>query len=291
MPRIVGRVQVSVVCFLLWLGVCPSGSPFHHRQGGTSLQFYGNGVGDIDRVKIRLDAPARPIDVDGDFTLEFWIKAQPEENDRQDCLSGGDNWIVGHIIFDRDIYGAGDWGDYGVSLGGGRIMFGVNNGRSGQTICGTTNVADRRWHHIALTRRQSDGLMRLFVDGVLDAEGIGPTGNISYRDGRATDFVNDPYLVIGAEKHDVGPSYPSFRGWLDEIRLSDVVRYDRNFVPPTLPFVSDARTVALYHCDEGGGDLLRDHSGAPGGPSHGMIRYGGEPAGPRWSTDTPFAFP
>ena len=42
--------------------------------GGSSLRFFGTGSGDIDRVKIQLDAPARPVDVGGDFTLEFWMK-------------------------------------------------------------------------------------------------------------------------------------------------------------------------------------------------------------------------
>ena len=36
-----------------------------------SLRFHGHGTGFIDRVLIPLDAPARPIDVVGDFTLRY----------------------------------------------------------------------------------------------------------------------------------------------------------------------------------------------------------------------------
>ena len=36
---------------------------------------------------------------------------------------------------------------------------------------------------------------------------------------------SDPFLVIGAEKHDAGSLYPSYRGWIDEVRLSTVRRY------------------------------------------------------------------
>ena len=41
-------------------------------SGGYALQFYGNGVSDIDRVKVRIDPPT-PADVSGDFTIEFWM--------------------------------------------------------------------------------------------------------------------------------------------------------------------------------------------------------------------------
>jgi hypothetical protein len=73
-------------------------------------------------VKIRIDAPARPADVGAtDFTIEFWMKASAADNPSGPCASGGDAWIFGNILLDRDVYGNGDFGDYGVSLYGGRI--------------------------------------------------------------------------------------------------------------------------------------------------------------------------
>ena len=50
----------------------------------------------------------------------------------------------------------------------------------------------------------------------------------------------------------------------------------------------EADTVALYLFDEGSGTVLNDTSGYPGGPSQGQIRFGGNPPGPVWSTETPF---
>ena len=47
-------------------------------QATHSQRFHGNGVAapTLDRVVIRLDAPARPVDVGaGDLTLEFWPTA------------------------------------------------------------------------------------------------------------------------------------------------------------------------------------------------------------------------
>ncbi|MGB6896688.1 MAG: LamG-like jellyroll fold domain-containing protein, partial [Dehalococcoidia bacterium] len=258
-------------------------------QQELSLRFYGNGQDGIDRVQIRLDEPVRPADVGEDFTLEWWMKALPGENAAGNCSPEGDTWAYGNVMFDRDVFGDGDYGDYGISLADGRIAFGVNNGLEGHTLCGLIDVADGLWHHIAVTR-SIDGNMRIFVDGQLDNQIIGPSGDVSYRDGRATSDLIDPYLVIGAEKHDLnGDLYPSFSGWIDEVRLSNVVRYAVGFEPPDEPFITDSNTVALYSFNEGVNNTIRDISGYPRGPSNGYWSYGGDPAGPEWSVDAPFA--
>ncbi len=254
------------------------------------MRFYGNGGGDIDRVKVLVEG--RTLNVDGDFTLEWWMKATQAENPSPACLTGeGDRWIFGNILFDRDVFGAGDYGDYGVSLAGGRIAFGVNRLGTGFTLCGTRAVADGQWHHIAVTRRE-DGQMRIFVDGQPDAEGFGPAGDIRYRDGRPTAYPNDPYLVIGAEKHDFDRNaYPSYSGWIDEVRVSRIVRYNGPFPPPTAPFAPDADTVALYHFDEGPEGPCTGAVGDATAANNGECRYGSvdRTPGPVYSRDTPFA--
>jgi hypothetical protein len=264
-------------------------TPTSTPGGATySLRFYGTGSGDIDRVKIPLSNTlgiSLPVNIGAtDLTLEFWLRFSFDENDSGPCTEGEDTWINGNIIFDRDIFGTPDYGDFGISLYGGRIAFGVHNGTWGQTICGNTTLAADTWHHIAVTRR-TDGEMRIFLNGVLDRQYSGPTGNISYRVGRPiTDgWVNEPFLVIGAEKHDYDPStYPSFSGWVDEVRISNVIRYTANFTPSNVPFTPDGNTVGLYHLDEGSGTTVLDTSGAPGGPSHGERRVGGPHNGPTY---------
>lgn len=268
------------------------------KAQNNSLRFFGNGVNDIDRVKIRLDAPAKPVDVSGSFTVEFFMKANSADNngyveDRFD----GDGWITGNIILDRDIYGSGDFGDFGISIGsytaGGSgdrgICFGIDRAGNGRSIVAQYNVADEEWHHIAVTRDSANGLVRIFIDGVLRTSAVGPTGNISYRNGRTTSWPqSDPFLVLGAEKHDAGSAYPSYNGRIDELRISGTVRYTADFAPPVSEFTADAFTAGLYHFNEGAGDTLRDLSNAPGGPSHGVIRRGGTPQGPVWDSDNPF---
>ncbi|MCS6938596.1 MAG: LamG domain-containing protein [Roseiflexus sp.] len=288
-PHMLTLLRVSLFTLALLILLMPAHPG--RAQGDFSLRFYGTGRNGVDRVVIPLDAPPRPVDVGGDFTIEFWIKALPGENAAAPCTPGGDNWINGNIVFDRDVYFAGDYGDYGISLAGGRAAFGVNNGAEGTTLCGRADVTDGRWHHLAVTRSAADGTLAIFVDGRLDARGDGPTGDVSYRDGRATQYPADPFLVIGAEKHDAGPEYPSFRGWIDEVRISRIVRYRDLFAQPVAPFIPDADTVALYHFDEGAGTAVSDASGAPGGPSNGFLRVGGSPPGPEWSNDIPWIRP
>ncbi len=273
-------------------------------QPQYSLRFFGNGVDDIDRVKIRIDDPTNnlpgpPADIGAtDFTIEFWVRGYLAENGSPTVTCGAnEDWILGNIVFDRDRFSQGR--KFGISIANGRVVFGVTNGSlQARTICGATNVLDGQWHHIAVQRRRSDGWMWLYVDGQLQGQADGPDGDISYPDngvpcsyccnGGPCDF-SDPFIVLGAEKHDYDRNtYPSFSGWLDEVRLSTNLRYNANFTPPSSPFTPDAQTAALYHLDEGSGDDVLDSSGASGGPSHGVRRFGGNPAGPLWSVQSPF---
>lgn len=257
-------------------------------QGGASVRFFGNGRDAIDRIVIPIDAPERPADVGSiDFTIEFWLKAEAGANAGSVTCNSNDGWITGNVIFDRDIYFEGDYGDFGIALGDGRVAFGLSVDANGTTLCGNRTVADKQWHHVAVTRRTS-GEMAIFVDGELDGGTTGAAGDASYRNGRNTTYPWDPYIVLGAEKHDAGDAYPSFIGWLDELRISNTVRYTAAFQRPNAPFVTDGATMALYHFDEGAGTILTDSSAAPGGPSNGHLRVGGNPSGPVWSEESPF---
>jgi lysophospholipase L1-like esterase len=288
-----GTTFLGWILFVLALAIpTVSGAVAAEAPAGYALQFFGNGSNQIDRVKIRLDAPARPVDVGaGDFTIEWWMKAAPGANaSSMPCSAAKDSWINGNILLDRDIYGDADSGDFGVSLMNGRLAFGAANTSGGVTCCGARITGDGVWHHVAATRRANGGRLQIYVDGQLDGEINGPTGDLRYRNNRATLWPDsDPFLVIGAEKHDAGPAYPSYRGLLDELRLSSSLRYANGFVRPTAPFVPDGQTAGLYHFDEGSGTMALDVSEASGGPSDGEVRFGGDPPGPLWNADSPFA--
>ncbi|MCE2789723.1 MAG: glycosyl hydrolase family 18 protein [Saprospiraceae bacterium] len=243
---------------------------------------------DIDRVVIPIDNPNRPVDVGNDFTLEFWMKAQPGDNTASACSPG--QWYTGNILVDRDVFGDGDHGDYGVALCDRRLVVGVQRGNLTHSgVSGSVVVDDGVWHHVAITRQATNGGVSLYIDGVLDATSAtgASTGDISYRDGRPTTYPDDPTLVLGAEKQDLAGSL-HFKGRMDEFRISSGLRYASSFTKPWKPFNTDNATKGLYHFDEGSGTTLTDFSNASGGPSTGTIQYGSGTAGPYWTYDTPF---
>lgn len=270
-----------------------------------SLRYFGGASdNDFDRVKISIDNPEVPADVGSttDFTVEFFIKTAAG-NDQPQTGCSSNSWTSGNIIIDRDRYSAAR--DYGISLGGGRINFGVTgeNG-DGDTLCGTTDLRDGQWHHVVLQRRFPAGQFEILVDGAREAGPTdGPDGNISYpNNGTPANScgpggsgpglqpcLNDPFLVIGAEKHDQAAG---FSGWVDELRISRVLRYaSATYTVPTAAFVLDANTAALYHFDEGTGNTIVDVNA---NMSPGVRRFGvggGGQAGPAWSTDSPFNNP
>jgi hypothetical protein len=272
----------------------------------ASLRFRGHGgsAGDSfafpDRVKVPM-LPASAANVGaGDFTVELWLRASAAENPNPARTCGpGVAWIEGNILIDRDRFGQRR--KYGVSLLGGRIAFGVSSDTGEHTLCGQRDVRDLAWHHVAVQRRASDGMMWIWIDGALDASGPpadGPASDVSYPAGAApasscspdggSGFSScessDPFLVFGAEKH--GYDGINFSGWLDEIRLSRSLRYSAAFTRPPAAFAPDADTAALWHFDEAQGSVTAD---ASGGGSTGQIFFGGAaPAGPEWSSESPF---
>lgn len=266
---------------------------------GGSVRFFGQGGLRGDRIRWRLDDPARSddpgpaLDVGaGDFTIEFWIRGRLADNPNSAVNCGANNnWITGNIVVDRDRHDQSP--AWGMSLGIGRFAFGMLVDNVGLTICATTTVLDDDWHHVAFQRSASNGLMQIWVDGSLDASGTGPTGDASYPDdgvprsvcpdttnGGSCDY-SDPFLVLGAEKHGYGGI--SFNGFIDELRVSNNLRYSTLFTPPQTPFTVDAETVGLYHFDESG-DVAVDSTGAVDGE----FIYGGNPQGPQRSGDSPF---
>jgi len=142
------------------------------------------------------------------------------------------------------------------------------------------------WHHVAVTRRASDGRQQLWVDGRLDGTVLGAGKDGSYGAGHATTYPqSDPFLVFGAEKHDAAPrDVGRYSGLLDEVRLSRVVRDDGGFARASAPFTTDPDTVLLLHFHEGQGATAFDQSASQ---AHGVLRDGGSTAGPRYTGDSP----
>jgi hypothetical protein len=258
--------------------------------GGYALRFNGT-PGDIaeNRVLIPIDdpeneIPAPPADIGAeDFTIEWWMKTGPNDNSAPTILCGAyDNWIYGNIIYDRDL--AGLPGGFGISLSDNKIIFGINGeDRDNITLCGKTDLADNEWHHIAIQRQRSDGYLWIYLDGKLENSADGPNGDISYADNSPSRLDDDHFIGIGAWKLDNEHNiHPFFRGSIDELRLSNTIRYTKKFTPVLRPHAADANTVAIYRFDDGIGSLVSDTANAFGGPSHGFRQFGGAIDGPEW---------
>ena len=64
---------------------------------------------------------------------------------------------------------------------------------------------------------------------------------------------------IAAPPSDAKGPVLGFNGIIDEVRISNTVRYTKDFTPPRR-FEPDEHTLALYHFDTGLGDTLFDSS-------------------------------
>lgn len=255
-----------------------------------SIVFQGHASGDYDRVKFPLEN--RNLNVGGDFTVEFWFRCVASDNPAGTAnpnATDGTGWITGHIMVDRDIddgVGENERGDWGISMAQGRIAFGVAKGPDGKTIWNGSgpDLRDGQWHHVAAVR-EATGAMRLYIDGVLNASGMGPAGDVSYLSGRPTQRPNsDPYLVLAAEKHDY-PGYLGYKGHFTGLRISRCARYRENFTPGIHTVGLDPLVVALYTFSTAPDSQVVDLSG---NGNHGVMKVGGTPPSPTLSSEAPF---
>lgn len=108
--------------------------------------------------------------------------------------------------------------------------------------------------HVAFVLDQTKA--RLFENGKLIEE-----AEYQGRQGAARIEDNSPGIQIGAQRRRVDAAWGfRFHGTLDEVRISRAARYEKDFTPERR-FEPDRDTLALYHFDEGLGDVAKDASG------------------------------
>lgn len=251
---------------------------------GYSLRFYGVNSGDTGRAYIELDNPSDPpIDIGaGDFTVEFYMNCLYADN----TTSNTSDARYANIIVDHDVYDQPEGWVIGVTRNGSNLVpiIGVaNTGLTWASIIGTTNVGDGAWHHIAMVRTQSTGLIRLFVDRVQQASGTYQTSDMSYENGfDPGSGLRNNQIVIGTEKHDLGFAYT---GYVSSVRVSNNARYTSTFSQPGR-WATDANTVGLYLMAEGSGTTAADTSGVSGSENMQLV-IGGTGNGPTWHAIAP----
>lgn len=253
---------------------------------GYSIRFYGSdpvSFNDVDHVRIPLRSGANrtPVDVgDSDFTYEALINCLYANN----TTTSTTDWRFSNIFLDRDVWNGVMGHGIGVTRDGSNlvVVFGVAGvGLTHTSIVTTSNIGDGAWHHVAVVRQQSTGVIRIYIDGTQEASGTYSTGDLRY-DGSASGGQNNDQIVLGREKHDLGSG---FNGSLDEIRISNSRRYTSGFTPTTRPHPVDSNAMALYHADSASGTTLID--GTAGG-TNGTLFVGGPSNGPVWSSEVAF---
>jgi hypothetical protein len=179
------------------------------KFSGSSLLLDGTD----DRLEIY------PTTTYTDFTVECWIRLA-NNSGTKNILSFG-NESSGRVFFavysDR-IY----WDEYGVT-----------------SRYGNTSMSANTWYHLAWSRTGST--IKLFVDGVeqtmttVSGSGTFPSGAVGNTNGIFVGTLSDGAI--------------DFNGHIDEIRISNSVRYTTGFTAPTAPFQNDANTLLLLHMD------------------------------------------
>jgi hypothetical protein len=102
-------------------------------------------------------------------------------------------------------------------------------------LTSTSNVAYNNWTAVAITRNANT--FRMFINGNQESTSTF-TGSLD-NDNRAN--------VVFGTAGTAGNNY--VRGYMDEIRMSNIARYTANYTVATTPFQSDANTTLLLHCD------------------------------------------
>jgi len=164
----------------------------------------------------KLETVEQIFDINGEFTIDFWF-SQREKKANATFIGGTQT------------------GTFKIILSNGVPVFQVH-GQS-NIYSSKVNTQLNRWYHFALTGKNKTYSM--FVDGV-KKNTFTYTGNIS----------NDILRIgLNVAQNSTG----SIEGVMDEIRISNVVRWDSDFTPPTEPYTvyKNAQAGEIYVKESG----------------------------------------
>ncbi|NQV26316.1 MAG: SUMF1/EgtB/PvdO family nonheme iron enzyme [Rhodopirellula sp.] len=165
-----------------------------------------------------------------DLTIEFWLKRDRQKISPHDHYAGwSDSYLFVRSAAGSAYVEGGEWGGRGAPP----VQF------YNATAPTRTLKNEAVWTHVAAVLINPTE-NRLFIDGKLvdkKAAEWGWAGSV------------DPFQLMAQAS-----------GMMGETRVSTVARYDQDFTPE-FNFKTDKDTLALYHFDEGQGDVLKDSSG------------------------------
>jgi hypothetical protein len=158
----------------------------------------------------------------GNFTIEAWVRPTASASGNRHIMSvnGAASGLAGIAFYHQ-----------GTSL----RMYASSNGSGWDVFSDVAwgTISDNTWYHLAVVREGTS--FYGFVNGTKTTIGTS-----------SATLTSSGHFDIGAFEHG---SVEYFTGYIDEVRVSNIARYNANFTAPTEPFQSDANTVLLLHMD------------------------------------------
>ncbi len=219
---------------------------------GTGSKFQNYAVtfnGTSDYIAVNANQTLAGGITSSGLTVEAWVRVPSSAGGGEKIIASWDRsdyWrfsIDGNRRINFDTYGSGQ---------------GIND------MVGSAQLTTDTWHHVAVVYEPSSGQKRIYIDGTLDATSEPfPDGTLLGNGSTRFGFIG-----VGSEASSfngtIGPaSY--WNGDIDEVRISNAVRYTSNFSKPTGDFTPDASTAVLYHFSENGGTITTNAATAAGG--------------------------
>jgi hypothetical protein len=206
------------------------------EAGGGAIRFFGtDAISPSGQVLTNLNAVLA-----GSFTFSAWVKTT--------VTNGADynNAFYGGVIF----WAYNDQGNTNdtipLSITGSKAAFTTRDHLGNfDTLHSSSSVNDGHYHLITVTRDQSSGVKKIYVDGNFESSEIGTTDPLN---------GNNYNLTIGGWAYytdGTGTNFSSYNGLLDDVQIYTGV-------------LSDAEVASLY---TNPGSTVPDVTGGPpGGP-------------------------
>lgn len=195
---------------------------FYQTEKNGVLQLTGKG----DSLRIESSSMKIP---QGPLTVEAWIKLAK--------VAGG-----------QSILGKTEQSELSVYLNDGRPYFDIYLGNGYVTASSKEKLKANTWTHLAGVYDGKE--VRLYINGKLAGT----------KQGTGKRRTNNLPLYIGAEPNAQGAANRFLQGSIDEVRMSNSVRYTGESFEPDRRFMPDDKTLLLLHMDRHAGPFAVDHS-------------------------------
>jgi len=180
------------------------------KFGGSSMYFDGTNSKAVMRSLPNMNMGS------GDFTVECWVYWAGTTTLYQNFVGSNDTFTSNACFF--RVWGSGVVGAGSVGIGNP-----THDGTSSVYVASALTA--NTWTHVAATRY--NGIIRVFINGVLRATGSSDTSTYDFGQGGT---------CVGASPWDGANGW--YSGYIDDLRITKgIARYTSNFTPPTSAFL------------------------------------------------------